>query len=59
MHQVECVRLLIFYAFIFVIYGPVLCALICMLCNDCIVIIDGETLGKATVENAPNLKGKC
>lgn len=36
-----------------------LCALVCMRSNDCVIIIDGETFSKAAVENASNLKGKC
>lgn len=43
---------------LFVIYICVLCVMICMLCNYG-VIIDHETLGKATEENVSNLKGKC
>jgi len=50
---------LIFYGFILVIYGPVMCALVYMSRNNHIVITDGETFHKATVENASNLKGKC
>lgn len=59
MHWVGCVRLLTFYAFIFVICGPGLCALVRMWYDDRPVITGGETLCKIEVENASNLKVKC
>lgn len=55
----HCVKLLVFYAFSFVIHGPVLHALVCTWYNNCSAIIDDETFGEDAVENTSNLKVKC